>query len=232
MKIIAAIDLMNGKVVRLLQGDPDKKKVYSADPLKIAKKWENCGADMIQFVDLDATLGYGSNISIIEKIVRNISIPTIVAGGLRNEKIINDTLKFASRVVLGTAAFTNKKLLQKLLVYNDRIIIAIDHVCGNVAIDGWKKKTEIRLVDSIDNFIKTGFSYFLLTDIEKDGTLQGPNLDVYKSVCKMQKANIFAAGGISNLKEIANLKKTNVYGIVLGKSLYEDLLIISEVKKI
>ncbi len=115
MKIIPAIDLMDGKVVRLVKGNPENKTVYSDNPLEIAKKWKSAGADMIHLVDLDATLGMGSNKEQIRKIVSDVSIPVQVAGGLRDEQTINETLNFASRIVLGTIAFKNKKVLQTVL---------------------------------------------------------------------------------------------------------------------
>jgi len=116
MKIIPAIDLMNGQVVRLYKGDPKQKTVYSNNPVEIAKKWEANGADMLHIVDLDATLGTGSNISIIKKILEEISIPVEVAGGLREESLILAVVKISNRVVLGTLAFKDKELLKKLLL--------------------------------------------------------------------------------------------------------------------
>ena len=115
MKVIPAIDLMGGQVVRLYKGDPKQKTVYSNDPIEVAKKWEANGADMLHLVDLDATLGIGSNLEIIKKILEVISIPVEVAGGLRDESLIFDVIKISNRVVLGTLAFKDKKLLKKLL---------------------------------------------------------------------------------------------------------------------
>jgi len=115
MKIIPAIDLMEGKVVRLFRGDAEQKSIYSDEPIKIAKQWETSGADLIHLVDLDAALGRGSNWELVKKIVKELSIPIQVAGGLRNEAIITEALSIASKVVLGTLAFKNKQLLKKLL---------------------------------------------------------------------------------------------------------------------
>ena len=128
MKIIPAIDLMNGQVVRLYKGDPKQKTVYSDNPVEIAKKWEANGADMLHIVDLDATLGIGSNISIIKKILKEISIPVEVAGGLRNEALISDVIKISNRIVLGTLAFKDKELLKKLLLSlgPKKIVISVD----------------------------------------------------------------------------------------------------------
>ena len=129
MKIIPAIDLMEGKVVRLYKGDPNKKTIYSENPLEIAKKWESAGADMIHLVDLDATLGSGSNFGILKNVAESVKIPVQVAGGLRSEKIIEKALGFAQRVVIGTLAFKDKTVLdRRLATYgNEKMVIAVDH---------------------------------------------------------------------------------------------------------
>ncbi len=143
MKIIPAIDLMDGKVVRLFKGDPKKQTVYSDKPLEIAKKWEDAGADMIHLVDLDATLGKGSNLELIESIVNKISIPIQVAGGLRDESKIVKVLGFSSRIVLGTLAFKDKEILKKILSKfgKERIVISVDHIDGIIVVEGWQKNT-------------------------------------------------------------------------------------------
>ena len=132
MKIIPAIDLMEGKVVRLYKGNPNKKTIYSEDPLEIAKKWERAGADMLHLVDLDATLGMGSNFEVLRNIAKSVSIPVEVAGGLRNQSLIENALGFAQRVVIGTLAYRDKTTLDKLLTMygNDRIVVSVDHSDG------------------------------------------------------------------------------------------------------
>ena len=139
MKVIPAIDLMGGQVVRLYKGDPKQKTVYSDDPIEIAKKWEANGADMLHIVDLDATLGIGSNLEIIKKILDVISIPVEVAGGLRDESLISDVIKISNRIVLGTLAFKDKDLLKKLLISfgPEKIVISVDHMNGEIVIHGW-----------------------------------------------------------------------------------------------
>src|SRR3989338_754745 len=141
MKIIPAIDLMEGKVVRLYKGDPEKKTIYSENPIDIAKKWEKAGADMIHLVDLDATLGRGSNMDIIKNLVNQVSVPVQVAGGLRDESTISKVLSFASRVVLGTIAFKEREILENILgnYGKKRIVISVDHIDGNIMIEGWQK---------------------------------------------------------------------------------------------
>lgn len=234
MKIIPAIDLMDGKVVRLYKGDPEKKTVYSENPLEIAKKWESKGADMLHLVDLDATLGRGSNIEIIKNLVKQLSVPVEVAGGLRDESTISKVLDYASRVVLGTIAFQNKEILQKLLESfgKERIVISVDHVDGNIMVEGWQKSTGKNLIDSIKEFVDMGFSEFLLTNVSKDGTLQGPDLEFLEKACKINNANIISSGGISKLDDVIQVKEKNAFGVILGKALYENLITIEEAKKI
>jgi len=231
VKIIPAIDLMEGKVVRLVKGDPENKTVYSDDPLEIAKKWERAHADRIHIVDLDATLGRGSNLQIIKKMAQEVSIPLHIAGGLRNEDKINDVLSFARKAVLGTFAFENKGILPQILKKfgDDRIIISVDQIDGKIVVNGWRKNTGVDLIKGIEDFVKLGFSEFLLTSVERDGTLQGPDLEYIAKACSIKNAKIIASGGISNLQDILNVKKCGSFGIILGKALYEKKFSIEEV---
>jgi len=233
VKIIPAIDLMDGKVVRLFKGDPKKQTVYSDKPLEIAKKWEDAGADMIHLVDLDATLGIGSNLEIIESIANEISIPIQVAGGLRDESKIVKVLGFASRIVLGTIAFEDKEILKRILSKfgKERIVISVDHIDGIIVVEGWQKKTGIKLLKGINDFVEMGFSDFLLTNVSRDGTLQGPDLEFLKTACRIKNTNIIASGGISNIDDIKRVKESKADGVILGKALYENLISIEEAKK-
>jgi len=234
MKIIPAIDLMNGQVVRLYKGDPKQKTVYSDNPIEIAKKWEANGADMLHLVDLDATLGMGSNISIIKKILREISIPVQVAGGLRDKSIVLDVAKISKRIVLGTLAFNDKPLLKTLLTElgSEKIVISVDHKDGKIVINGWQKDTGISVLDSMNNFIDMGFTEFLLTNISRDGTLEGPDLEFLEQACRLSNVNVIASGGISNIDDIKNVKEKNAFGVILGKALYENKISIEEAMKI
>jgi phosphoribosylformimino-5-aminoimidazole carboxamide ribotide isomerase len=233
MKVIPAIDLMNGQVVRLYKGDPKQKTIYSDDPIEIAQKWEKNGADMLHIVDLDATLGMGSNLSTIKKIIKNVSIPIEVAGGLRDESIVMDTAQISNRVVLGTLAFKDKITLQKLLknLGPKKIVISVDHKDGEIVIHGWQEGTGINLIDAIKDFLAMGFSEFLLTNVNRDGTLEGPDLRFLEQACKLN-ANVIASGGISNIKDVQDVKEKNSFGVILGKALYENKISIEEAKKI
>ena len=238
MKIIPAIDLMNGQVVRLTKGDPEKKTVYSDDPIAVAKKWENNGADMLHVVDLDATLSLGTNFQMIEKISEQVSIPIQVAGGLRDlDKILNG-LKFSKRVVIGTIAMqlTKSEESDRISWLDDidksKLVISVDHISGEIVTHGWKQGTGIKLIDAMNEFVDYGFREFLMTNVSKDGTLEGPDIDNLIQVCKIDNVNVISSGGVSSLDDLKNIKKCDPYGVILGKALYENLISIEEAKKI
>ncbi len=239
MKIIPAIDLMDGKVVRLYKGDPKNKTIYSGNPVEIAKKWESFGADILHIVDLDATLGTGENFKIIKQISKNVSIPLQVAGGLRTEEKISEVLDFASRAVIGTIAMQLKESEQDNILSDfiqtfgsERIVISIDHVDGKIVTHGWQNNTGIDLYDATNEFVNYGFTEFLTTNISKDGTLEGPDIESLKKICQIEKCNTIASGGISKMQDIRNVNEINPFGVILGKALYEGLVSIEEAKKI
>jgi len=250
MKIIPAIDLMEGKVVRLYKGDPNKKTIYSENPLEIAKKWESAGADMIHLVDLDATLGSGSNFEALGNIAKSVKIPVQDAGGLRNETIIEAALEFALRVVIGTLAFKDKTVLERLLATygNEKLVISVDHNDGLIVVNGWQETTKTSLIDAVNDFRKMGFSEYLSTSIVRDGTLKGPDLEPLKMIDLLTfnddvtvDINMIVSGGISNIDDVIKVKELNllrsstgrgVMGVILGKALYENLVSIDEVKGI
>ena len=234
MKIIPAIDLMDGPVVRLFKGDPKKKTIYSNDPVEIAKKWQEKGADLLHIVDLDATLGQGTNWKIIQNIAEEISIPIEIAGGLRDESKILEASKFADRVVLGTLAFKDKSMLEKIanLLGANKIVISVDHINGTIVINGWQKNTDTKLIDAITKFIDMGFTEFLLTNVNRDGTMEGPDLEFLQKACEIKNTNVIASGGISSIKDVKDVKALNPFGVILGKALYENKVSIEEAKKL
>ena len=239
MKIIPAIDLMDGKVVRLYKGDPKNKTIYSDNPVEIAKKWESLGGDILHIVDLDATLGNGENFKTIKEISENTTIPLQVAGGLRTEEKISEVLDFASRAVIGTIAMQLKESEQNNILNDfiqtfgsERIVISIDHIDGKIVTHGWQNSTDIDLYDATNEFVSYGFTEFLTTNVSKDGTLEGPDIVSLEQVCKISGTDIIASGGISKLDDVQEIKKCNPYGVILGKALYEGLISIEEAKTI
>jgi len=234
MKIIPAIDLMDGQVVRLVKGDPKNKTVYSSNPLEIAKKWQSAGADMLHIVDLDATLGRGSNLEIIKKMLSELNVPVEVAGGLRDESTILEIGKTADRIVLGTLAFKDKETVLKISdsLGKKKIVISVDQINGKIVVNGWQQSTETTVLDGMNEFLQLGFTEFLLTSISRDGTMQGPDIESLQKACSLENANVIASGGVSSIDDVQQLKALNPYGVILGKALYEKKISIEDAKKI
>ncbi len=235
MKVLAAIDIMNGEVVRLTKGDQSTKKVYSKDPVQVAKKWEKDGADMLHIIDLDAALGNEfNNLSTISEILDSINIPIQIGGGIRHienfEKIVN--MGF-SKIVIGTMAYRNMNEIRVLSKnYSDKIVISLDEINGNVMIDGWRSSSNYKIEDAINKFNKLGIKIFLLTSIIKDGTLSGPDIVTLNSINTDRTSKIIASGGISSLIDVLKVRSIGCDGVILGKALYEDRLDIKKVKAI
>lgn len=230
MKIIPAIDLMDGKVVRLIKGDPKNRIVYSNDPISMATKFEKY-ADALHIIDLDATLSLGTNKDIIKKIAKNVSIEIQVGGGIRSKDYAEEMLDYADAIMLGTLAYKDTNVIKDLLRYGkERIIVAIDHRDGKVMINGWKSNTNIDLLDAINSFKAIDIEKFLVTNIERDGTLEGADLNTLGKISNMAK--IIASGGIASIGDIIKLKEMNLYGVILGKALYDNKIRLEEVKGI
>lgn len=235
MKILAAIDIMNGDVVRLTKGDRLTKKVYSNDPVEVAKKWAKDGADMLHIVDLDAAFGNESNnLSIISEILDSVNIPIQIGGGIRNTEIFEKIVKMGfSKIVVGTMAYRNVNELRLLSKnYGDKIVISLDEINGKVMIEGWKSSSDYIVEDAINKFSKLGISNFLLTSIIKDGTLSGPDIVTLNSINTDRKSKIIASGGISNLVDVLRVRSIGCDSVILGKALYEERLVIKKVKAI
>ena len=235
MKVLAAIDIMNGDVVRLTKGDQSTKKVYSNDPVQVAKKWAKDGADMLHIVDLDAAFGNeSSNLSIISEILRSVNIPIQIGGGIRNTEIFEKIVKMGfSKIVVGTMAYRNVNELRLLSKnYGDKIVISLDEINGKVMIEGWKSSSDYKVEDAINKFNKLGISNFLLTSIIKDGTLSGPDIVTLNSINTDRKSKIIASGGISSLVDVLRVRSIGCDSVILGKALYEERLDIKKVKAI
>lgn len=229
MKVIAAIDIMGGSVVRLVKGDPANKVVYSSDPVDTSKKWETAGADMLHIVDLDAAFSSGNNAELVVKITAAVKIPVQVAGGIRTPEKAEEMMSKASRVVLGTMAYSTPEVVRKLAKKNPgRVVISIDQVNGKVMVKGWKESTGMKVADAIWQFASMGVDEFLLTSIERDGTLQGPDVSTLAEAAK--SARIIASGGIASLEDIVKVRSTGCSSVILGKAMYDGKVSIERVK--
>jgi phosphoribosylformimino-5-aminoimidazole carboxamide ribotide isomerase len=235
MKIIAAVDIMDGSVVRLVRGEPDSKVIYSKDPVGVAQKWEAAGVDMLHLVDIDAALGTGgNNIEIISNIVKSVNIPVQVAGGIRSIQSVSEMLaKKVAKVVLGTLAFKDPNSIKEFVKTNlGKIVISIDQINGMIMIHGWKEVSGSKVADALNLFMPMGIREFLLTSINRDGTLQGPDIMMLSHACSFTSAQIIASGGISRLEDIIKVRCIGCSSAILGKALYDNKLSVSQVKAI
>ncbi|HEX2067269.1 MAG TPA: 1-(5-phosphoribosyl)-5-[(5-phosphoribosylamino)methylideneamino]imidazole-4-carboxamide isomerase [Nitrososphaeraceae archaeon] len=235
MKVIPSIDLMNGNVVRLVRGDPANKVVYSDNPIETARKWEAAGADMLHVVDLNATLRTGiNNNEIVFKIIDSVKIPVQVAGGIRSINAINEMLnKNAAKVVLGTIAYKEPDSIRQIAKKKvEKLVISIDQNNGRVMIDGWREASSYGIVDAINLFMSMGIRDFLLTSIDRDGTLNGPDVTTLSLASSFANSLIIASGGISSLEDIIRVRSAGCHSVILGKAVYEGKISIERVKAI
>jgi phosphoribosylformimino-5-aminoimidazole carboxamide ribotide isomerase len=236
MYVIPAVDIMDGNVVRLVKGNPADKVVYGNDPVETAKKWENAGADLLHVVDLDATLRTGrKNAEYISMIIDAVKIPVEVAGGIRSIPAVNQMFKKnAAKVVLGTMAYKNPESIRKLAKKNqNKIIVSLDQNNGNVMIDGWRETTGSSVIDSMAFFMDMGIREFLLTSVNRDGTMNGPDITMLSSAASsFTSANIIASGGISSVEDAIKVRNVGCSAVILGKALYEGKLSVEKVKAI
>lgn len=235
MKVLAAIDIIEGDVVRLTKGEKSTKKVYSNDPVKVAKKWEDEGADMLHIVDLDAAFGNESNnLSTISEILHSVNIPIQIGGGIRHLENFEKIVRMGfSKLVIGTMAHTNLDHLRLLCKnYSDKIVISLDEINRKVMINGWKSPSNYNIEEAISRFNKLGINIFLITSIIKDGTLSGPDVVTLNSINTDRKSRIIASGGISSLVDVLRVRSIGCDSVILGKALYEARLDIKKVKAI
>ncbi len=237
MIIIPAVDIIKGKVVRLLKGDFDEDTIYSDDPLESALSWQRKGAKFLHLVDLDgAKYGEVKNRDILARIIKAVEVPCEVGGGLRNEADIEYFLKQgARRVVIGTKAFEDLSYLQKLVkTFGDKIVVSIDSSAGRVVKKGWQEKTEFLAVTWAGKMEAAGVKTIVVTDIATDGTLEGPNIEGLKEILAKVEISVIASGGVSGLEDIKKLKaiaSKNLEGVIVGRALYEGKLDLGEAIK-
>lgn len=223
MVIYPAIDIKDGRCVRLVQGQFNDVTVYSDNPIEMAFKFEQMGAEYIHVVDLDgARLGSPQNIAVISEMAVKLGIPVQLGGGIRTIETIEIVLcKGIERVILGTSAVKDQELVkQAVSSFGRNLAVAIDARDGLVAIEGWAKTSEFTAIGFAKKMEELGASTIIYTDISRDGMLNGPNLKAMEEMVKAVGINVIASGGVTSLKDITDLKNIGVSGVIVGKALY------------
>jgi phosphoribosylformimino-5-aminoimidazole carboxamide ribotide isomerase len=234
MTIIPAIDIINGKCVRLIKGDFSEQTIYHEDPLEMAKLFEGAGMKRLHLVDLDgARTGTPCNWKTLERIATNTELEIDFSGGIRSEEMIDYAFNAGARfITLGSVAVRNEPLVSDWIrsFGVNRFIIAADVLDGNVMIKGWTEGTGLSVFDLIECYSEKGIRDFLCTDINLDGMLTGPAIDLYKSILAQQKdIRLIASGGVSSLQDIEQLKNTGCSSVVIGKAFYENKIALKDV---
>lgn len=227
MYIIPAIDIKDGVCVTLLQGGYDTAEKVAEDPVLVAKRFEGAGAEIMHIVDLDGALrGEPVNHEIVFKIVKETSLHVQVGGGIRNMQTVDLYLSHGvEKIVIGSAAIDDKEFLKAVVdKYADKIVVSIDAKDGMVAAEGWRSFSGIDCISFASEMEKIGVKNIIFTDISKNGTMDGPNLDLLDKLNFMFSMNVIASGGISSLKDIINLSNLNLYGAVCGKVFYSGIM--------
>ncbi|ADG81707.1 1-(5-phosphoribosyl)-5-[(5-phosphoribosylamino)methylideneamino]imidazole-4-carboxamide isomerase [Thermincola potens] len=234
MLIIPAIDLRNGKCVRLVEGRLDRETIYSDDPAEMARKWAAKGARFLHLVDLDgAFAGEPKNVEAVRKIIAAVDIPAELGGGIRNMDTIDMYLDMGlNRVILGTAAISDSRLVEKACArYGERIVLGIDARDGYVAVEGWDQTAAKKAVDLGREMKDLGVTRIIYTDIKRDGTLKGPNLESTREMAEATGLKVIASGGVSSLEDLIAVSQLEPYGVeavITGKALYDGRIDLEE----
>ena len=234
MKLIPAIDLMNGKCVRLFKGDFNKRKDFSKEPHEQAKFWESEGAKYLHIVDLDAAKsGDPKNDKSIKEIAKTVNIPIQIGGGIMSQERIEQLFSYGiEKVIMGTSAIENRELVKKLSnKFPGKIIVGIDAKDGKVSTRGWLENSNISALEIVKEFSSFKIANFIITDINTDGTLEGTNEDFIRDILEITDIPVIASGGVGSITDLLSLVKfenSGLYGVIVGKALYENRFKISE----
>lgn len=236
IEIIPAIDIIDGKCVRLTKGDYDQKKIYNDNPLEVAKQYEDAGVKRLHLVDLDgARSKHVVNLKTVENIATKTKLIVDFGGGVKTDDDIQKAFNAgASMITAGSIAVTNKEQTLKWIKSfgAEKIILGADVKNGFISINGWKEEGQDKLLPFIKFYAEQGITNVLCTDISKDGMLQGPAVDLYKQILQEQPTlNLIASGGVSSMQDIYDLNEANVPQVVVGKAIYEGRITIEDIKK-
>lgn len=233
LKIIPAIDIIDGKCVRLKQGDYSQKSIYSKEPLEMAKQYADLGFERLHLVDLDgAKSGKPVHLNILEQICTNTSLSVDYGGGIKSKDDLERVLESGAAMAnIGSLAVKNPSLFKEWLIDfgSSKILLASDVKDEKVAINAWQDSSEIHIFDFIEDFAIAGLTQFFCTDVAKDGLLEGTNLDLYAKLRKKFPAlEIIASGGVAKIEELTKLQEMGIDGVIIGKAIYEDKISLKE----
>lgn len=236
-RIIPAIDIIEGKCVRLTKGDYATKKVYDDNPVDVAKSFADAGIEYLHVVDLDGAKAKNPvNLQVLEKIKSATPMKVDFGGGIKSKEAATAVFNAgADQITLGSLAVKEPELVKQWITeYGSKsIIIGADTVDGKIATDGWLETYEYDIIGFINDYISAGAQYFLCTDINKDGMLQGPNTDLYKQIlAECEGVKLIASGGVSGIQDVLDLQKIEVDGIIIGKAIYEGNIHIDDLSTI
>ena len=232
MKTWAAIDILKGRVVTLVKGDPSSSTEWETDALEAAARWQEEGADGLHLVDLDHALGNGSNREVIQSVLGYAKVPLEVGGGIRSVAEARRWLDFgASRVVVGTLAFKSPDKLKEILreVGPARVAVAVDFKEGRILTSGWRQIERVDLLGAVESFGRLGVETVIATAVERDGTASGPDFDNYRAL-NGRGVKIVASGGIRSPEDVARLGAQGLDGVIIGRALYEGTVRLAELK--
>jgi phosphoribosylformimino-5-aminoimidazole carboxamide ribotide isomerase len=235
VKLYPAIDILGGNAVRLVKGDFDAKKVYDEDPLSAARGWKDAGARELHVVDLDgAKRGAPVNLKHLERIVNELDMPVQYGGGLRSGQAVDDALAAgASRVILGTAAFKDPELLRSALENHgpERVLVSVDVRGGQVSTAGWTESAEPSTAAVLERLYDGGVRRLVYTNVDRDGMLEGPDVEEVREVVASTSASVVYSGGIgllADLEALAALAQPSLTGVIVGKALYEHRFTVAQ----
>ena len=236
MRIIPAIDLINGQCVRLTKGNYNTKVIYHADPVEMAKKLEDSGFNYLHLVDLDgAKAKQIKNVNILNRIASETDLTIDFGGGIKSENDLTAAFENgANQVTIGSLAANQPELFLKWLQdYGaHKIILGADANHGKIATMGWQTSTDIEVVDYIKTYVKKGVCNVICTDIQKDGMLKGPAFNLYQQILKESQLNLIASGGVSTMADIQKLKDIGCEAVIIGKAIYEGTISLQELSKL
>lgn len=223
MLVLPAVDILKGRVIRLYEGRPEEATVYFQDPVEAALFWQEKGAGMLHLVDLDRALGQGENLSALRRVARSLRIPFQVGGGIRSLEALQEVLHLgAARAVVGTVALRNPPLLERMLqLAGERLALALDARKDEVVVAGWKEGSGRKVGEVLREWKALGVSTLIFTDVGRDGTLKGLDLEAVARVREAWPFELIAGGGIASEEDLLALKALGVDGALVGKALYE-----------